>query len=265
LKRLLIRPGAIGDFIVSLPALQWLKADYTEVWCASAMLPLAGFAERAVSLAASGIDRLGLVDAADVIERLRGFDEIHSWYGTNRPEFRESVALSRLPFCFYPALPVCSRLSASDYYLTQVNAPLGAFPRIPLRTNAKNSAIVLHPFSGSARKNWPMSRWLELASLLPLPVAWCRGPEDVLPGGVLDSVVMIPDLMELAQWIGGARAFIGNDSGITHLAAATGVQTIALFGETDPEVWAPRGEDVRLIRSQPLSALRAETVAEAVR
>ena len=76
---------------------------------------------------------------------------------------------------------------------------------------------------------------------------------------------MIPDLMELAQWIGRARAFIGNDSGITHLAAATGVQTIALFGTSDPGVWAPRGADVQVIRSQPLSALRAETVAEAVR
>ena len=260
MKRLLIRPGAIGDFIVSLPALQWLKADYTEVWCTSAVIPLAGFADRAVSVAGSGIDRLGLLEAADVVERLRGFDEIHSWYGTNRPEFREYVAQLHLPFCFYPALPDSSQLPASDYYLTQVSAPLGAFPCIPLRTNEKHSAIVLHPFSGSARKNWPMERWLELASLLPGPVAWCRGPEDALPGGVL-----IPDLMTLAQWIGTARAFIGNDSGITHLAAATGVRTIALFGTSDPGVWAPRGLDVQVIRSQPLSALRAETVAEAVR
>jgi len=232
-KRLLIRPGAIGDFIVSLPALESLKADYTEVWCASAVIPLASFAGRTVSLVASGIDRLGLVPALDVIDRLRGFDEIHSWYGTNRPEFRELVGALGLPFRFYDALPGCSRLPASDYYLSQVNAPLGAFPCIPLRINAKHSAIVLHPFSGSARKNWPMERWLELASLLPGPVAWCRGPEDALPGGVL--------------------------------AAATGVQTIALFGTSDPGVWAPRGADVQVIRSQPLSALRAETVAEAVR
>ena len=260
MKRLLIRPGAIGDFIVSLPALESLKADYTEVWCASAVIPLASFADRTVSLVASGIDRLGLVPALDVIDRLRGFDEIHSWYGTNRPEFLELVGALGLPFRFYDALPGCSRLPASDYYLSQVNAPLGVFPRIPLRTNVKDSVIVLHPFSGSARKNWPMSRWLEVASLLPAPVAWCCGPEDALAGAV-----MIPDLMELAQWIGRARAFIGNDSGITHLAAATGVQTIALFGTSDPGVWAPRGADVQVIRSQPLSALRAETVAEAVR
>ena len=261
LKRLLIRPGAIGDFIVSLPALESLRSDYTEVWCPSVTIPLARFADRAISIASSGIDRLGLVEAGDVIERLRGFDEIHSWYGTNRPDFREFVFSLGLPFQFYNALPNAARMHAVDYYLAQVNAAAGAWPRILLQPLVKESFAVLHPFSGSARKNWPMARWLELAKLLEarMPVRWCCGPEDDLPGAVV-----IPDLGDLAQWLAQARVFIGNDSGITHLAATVGTETIALFGPTNAAVWAPRGDRVTVICNPRMEDIAAESVAEAV-
>ncbi len=245
MRRLLIRPGAIGDFIVSLPALESLRADYTEVWCRSEVIPLVRFADRCLPIAGSGIDRVGLVDAADVLERLRSFDEIHSWYGTNRPEFREVV--KALPFRFYPALPTGAEQHAMDFYLAQVGQP--GILMAPW--------AVLHPFSGSPRKNWPMERWRQLAGLLErrMPVQWCRGPEDTLP----DAVCM-EDLGELAWWLRRARVFIGNDSGISHLAAWVGTPTIALFGETNPAVWAPRGRDVRVFS---LNAT-AEAIAEAV-
>jgi heptosyltransferase-2 len=57
------------------------------------------------------------------------------------------------------------------------------------------------------------------------------------------------DLPTIAAVFRGARGFIGNDSGITHLAAASGVATTALFGPTDPSVWAPRGDNVRVVCS----------------
>ena len=63
MRRLLIRPGAIGDCIVSLPALEYLRADYTEVWAASANLPLIRFADRARSIASTGLDLLELGQA----------------------------------------------------------------------------------------------------------------------------------------------------------------------------------------------------------
>jgi ADP-heptose:LPS heptosyltransferase len=46
-------------------------------------------------------------------------------------------------------------------------------------------------------------------------------------------------LLELAEWMAGARLYIGNDSGITHLAAAVGTPVIAIFGPSDPRIWAP--------------------------
>src|SRR5208283_3705388 len=100
MTRLLIRPGAIGDFIVSLPALESLLADRTEVWCASQNVPLARFADSAQSIVAAGLDRLGLLAAEDVVERLRQFDSIVSWYGANRPEFRALTAELNLPILF---------------------------------------------------------------------------------------------------------------------------------------------------------------------
>ena len=115
LRRLLIRPGAIGDFIVSLPALESLRAGYTEVWCAGHNVPLARFADRAQSIIAAGLDRLGLLPADDVVERLRGFDSVISWYGTNRTEFSDLVRELGLPFQFLPALPG-AHTHAVDFY-----------------------------------------------------------------------------------------------------------------------------------------------------
>ena len=256
MRRLLIRPGAIGDFIVSLPALESLRSDYTEVWCRSEVIPLVSFAQRCESLAGSGLDRIGLIEADYVVERLREFDEIHSWYGTNRPDFRE--ACRSLPFYFYPALPESGRQHAIDFYLEQVAQPFGATPHIQLEPETKRSEAVLHPFSGSARKNWPLTQWRQLAALLEpkMPVRWCCGPDDSLT-----DAIVIPNLRDLAQWLSGAHVFIGNDSGISHLCAAAGTHVIALFNETDPMIWAPRGPNVTIL----YQSATAQRVAEAVR
>src|SRR6185436_17222545 len=101
MRRLLIRPGAIGDVILSLPALEAARADYTEVWAPCPMLPLIRFADRTRALADTTLDLLGVVDGASVPD-LERFDSIYSWYGSNRPEFR--AAVQHLPFTFFPAL-----------------------------------------------------------------------------------------------------------------------------------------------------------------
>ena len=81
-----------------------LRADYTEVWCAGQNVPLARFADSAQSIVASGLDGLGLLPADDVIERLRGFDSIISWYGTND---RSSADLVRDWACRFRFCPRC--------------------------------------------------------------------------------------------------------------------------------------------------------------
>jgi ADP-heptose:LPS heptosyltransferase len=239
-RRLLIRPGAIGDFIVSLPALEFLRDDYTEVWAATPNVPLARFADRARSISSVGLDRLGIVDAADVVDRLGHFDSIHSWYGAARPEFRQLVGQLGLPFTFYEALP-SGPLHAVDFYLQQTGAPLGATPHIECRLTRRTELAILHPFASNPAKRWSLENFRALAAKLEhhRRVQWCRGPEEEL-----DHAHLVDNLYELGAWLATASGYIGNDSGISHLAAAVGTPVIALFGPTNPTVWAPRGERV---------------------
>jgi ADP-heptose:LPS heptosyltransferase len=244
--RLLIRPGAIGDFIVSLPALEALRGDSTEVWCAEQNVPLARFADAAQSIVTSGLDRLGLLPADDVIDRLRRFDSIVSWYGANRPEFRGLVADLRLPFEFLPALPTGSR-HAVDFYIDQARQlgaqPTSRFPTIDTPPSARTFAVI-HPFASSLDKRAPMSVFESAAERLSqsMPVHWLCGPEEHLPGAI-----RIDGLYDLACWLSQARIFVGNDSGISHLAAAVGTPVQVFFRATDPRIWSPRGPAVNAI------------------
>ena len=266
MRRLLIRPGAIGDCILSLPVLQYLKADYTEVWISSPAVPLVQFADRVQSIASTGLDLAGIdgIEVASPLrERLQSFDSIVSWYGTNRPDFREALLRLGVPCEFHAVLPPTENAGhATDFFARQVGAPQGLASRIALPVTARRGTIVIHPFSGGVRKNWPLCRFLELAAQLPCKVEWTAGPEETLPEHL--RPVRFTNLLELAHWLSGASLYIGNDSGITHLAAATGIPTLALFGETNPIVWAPRGPLVRVLNHTPIKDLRTETVLAAV-
>jgi ADP-heptose:LPS heptosyltransferase len=247
MRRLAIRPGGIGDFIVSLPALEHLAAaGPLEVWTAARNVPLVRFTQ-ARGIAGTGLDLLGITDPpARLVESLNQFDTIYCWYGANRPEFREAVSRLNLPFDFFRALPPAAhRGHAIDFYLEQVGAPAGGVPRIPCPVERQQFAAI-HPFSGSPRKNWPLDKFRALARGLEriMPVYWCAGPDDPK----LTDAVRIDDLYQLSCWLAQASLYIGNDSGITHLAAASGAPVLALFGPTDPAVWGPRGENVRIAR-----------------
>src|SRR5580704_12452544 len=221
MRRLLIRPGAIGDVILSLPALESARAEYTEVWAPRAVLPLIRFADRTRAIADTGLDLVGVVEGSRVsaIEStLKSFDSIFSWYGSNRPEFREAVR--HLPFTFFPALP----------------PPAEGIPHILVPPAPRENLIVIHPFASSLAKRWPIENFRAVAAALDFPVQWTAGPEESL-----DDAVRIDDLYDLARWIASARLYVGNDSGISHLAAAVGTPTVAIFLATDPGIWAPRG------------------------
>ena len=256
MRLLAIRPGAIGDLILSLPALECLKTSYLEVWTATANVPLVRFADRVRPIRSTGLDLLGVAEPpASLLDNLRQFDRIVSWYGANRPDFVELTRSLGLRFEFLRALPpegvACH---AADFYLGQVAelgfpaAPCPAIPRIA-RPGAREDFAVIHPFSGSPRKNWDLEKFRALAGALgrTMPVHWCSGADDP----PLEGAVRIEDLYELACWLARARLFAGNDSGITHLAAAVGTPVLALFGPTSPAIWAPRGSNVRVVRWAP--------------
>jgi ADP-heptose:LPS heptosyltransferase len=115
------------------------------------------------------------------------------------------------------------------------------------------SFVSVHPGSGSPRKNWP--RFAELLDrLAPETFLLVEGPADeeaaaplrdrpgVVPSGALD-------VLELAAVLRHAGLHLGNDSGVSHLAAACAAPTVAVFGPTDPRTWAPVGPRVRVVHA----------------
>jgi len=123
---------------------------------------------------------------------------------------------------------------------------------------SKKMLIAIHPGSGSRQKCWPIERFAALINRLnqelQAHIIVISGPADQeivegLNAGIHDDFTLTDQLplAKLAAVIKRCNFFIGNDSGITHLAAALGIYTIALFGPTDPKIWGPRGESVKIL------------------
>lgn len=254
-RRLIIRPGAIGDTILGFPALEHLLSGYTEIWVRSEIVPLVRFADRVRPIPATGIDLLGIpdIEAPQALTReLASFREIVSWYGANRPDFRKALGSFCKNTTFFAALPAGGNEHAADFFMKQAGGPLPAIPKVEVGPVPKRGTVVVHPYSGSMGKNWPYERFRELEKWYP--VEWAAGP-----GGV-----RFENLLELAEWIAGADVFVGNDSGITHLAAATGTPVVALFGPTDSTVWGPRGARVSVVRARSMDEISTRMVRDAL-
>jgi len=146
--------------------------------------------------------------------------------------------------------------------------PLAGPPPALLFTDAESAAadrlaaplpsgfLAVHPGSGSPAKTWGGDRFVDLVGELAPQRPWLLilGPADAdspspllrLPGAVPARCL---DLRALAALVAHAGLFVGNDSGVSHLAAAAGAPTLALFGPTDPACWAPLGPRVEVVRS----------------
>jgi ADP-heptose:LPS heptosyltransferase len=139
--------------------------------------------------------------------------------------------------------------------------------------------VILHPGAGSAAKVWPgfpaLARRLRDAAW---PLVVVAGPADraavaaVLAAGIGDGLIAREwALPRLAALFAEARALVGHDSGLSHLAAAVGCPTLALFGPTDPRVWAPVGGHVAVLQGarraadDPWAGLTVDRVEDVMR
>jgi ADP-heptose:LPS heptosyltransferase len=166
------------------------------------------------------------------------------------------------------------RVPIVDYHLAFVGGSGDPLPRIAVADTLPPSPrdrgmAALAPGSGGPSKNWPRERFAELASLLErraLSVSWITGPaeeETAAPPGARGWRNL--PLPVLAAGLSRCRLYVGNDSGVTHLAAASGCPTIALFGATDPLVWSPRGKAVRVIAGRTMDEISLAEVWSACR
>jgi ADP-heptose:LPS heptosyltransferase len=126
--------------------------------------------------------------------------------------------------------------------------------------------VLIHPGSGGRKKLWSVAGWLDvirnISSRNDCEIALIEGPADSHMIQQLCANVGALPLLAVHNWPLGKLAalikqsslYLGNDSGITHLAAACNTPTIALFGPTDPSIWGPKGPTVRVVTWQAKSS-----------
>jgi heptosyltransferase-2 len=135
--------------------------------------------------------------------------------------------------------------------------------------------VVIHPGAGKKPNRWPAERFGEVAAALAAEghrVAICSGPAELgllaaMERGAATNLPRLGPLRfrELAGAFRAADLVLANDTGVMHLAAATGVKVLALFGPTDPALWCPAAPAARVLRAPggDLARLPVDVVREA--
>lgn len=192
-----------------------------------------------------------------------------------KPEFLQRLKQAGIPqVVWLPSFPVQERIPVRKLHAGILEAaglknPLRPFrlclpesERRPVQSRRDDQGrgefrVALAPGSGNPRKNWPLENYLELARRLeecygartwwvlgPAESGWQRELPDKIPQRLLRNL----PLRQLAAVLREFHVYVGNDSGVTHLAAALGGPAVtAIFGPSDPVIWAPQGERTVLV------------------
>ena len=143
--------------------------------------------------------------------------------------------------------------------------------------DGRTTLIAIQPGSGGKRKCWPLERYFETAARLSDGygsfILFLSGPAEepamreligqFVAGRERMALLADADLTAVAGLLSRCGLYIGNDSGISHLAAAVGCPVVVLFGPTDPALWRPRGHAVQVISADALGSITADQVAGA--
>lgn len=272
-RALVLFPGSLGDFICFLPTLCGLRARHRgqlRVVAKPALLELL----RLPDTDSASIDRREIGDlfasgrdlAAETMTLLGGFNRVYSWTGFGDAAFaRRLETATGGTVCMYRFRGTQSGEHAADYYarcvglnLERTAAPLALVedPEWLARFTAEHRIadqriVVLHAGSGATRKNWQgfaaVARYWQRR--FDDVLVQLRGPAEpdgsiVLRGALQADGLSLPQVVALLRRSG---LYLGNDSGVSHLAGAAGACGVVLFGASDPATWAPRSERLRVV------------------
>ncbi len=276
-KILVCHQGAVGDLILALPAIKGLKealqpAQLVMMGHPWTLALVSGhpYADATVDINKADMAPFFQQDAPLPQAMMEYFGEFAAAFCFSRSETLASNlrrAGIRQVFTL-PSFPD-TRMHVIDHHRLSLKAIGIAAPPAPpiiyLRHEEQEEAkrflrhkgwdldaiIALHPGAGSRKKAWPAARFAALARTLAgagHKILIIEGPADKAAAAEVRADLRgIPYLLaqdlsitRLAALLSFASLFIGNDSGISHLAAAVQIPTIAIFGPTDPCVWAPR-------------------------
>ena len=286
---LVIRPGAIGDALLTFPVLKALREQYdgTRITLVSnaQVLPLAlafGVAEQAFDfqdIKWSELFSSTGIRASTMLDLLGQTELAICWMRDPDGIIEHNLKMSGIKHMIITPgrLSASERLHIVDYLAHTVGLPnVGARFIAPaswgfLNPSSKDTEtkrfVTIHPGSGAVEKCWPTSRFAEVIERLweqNHPVLLLAGPADservddllqqlsLSPGPEMFKMLTNAPLLEVARYLQECRCYLGNDSGITHLAAMLGVPTVAIFGPTDPAIWQPMGPFVKVLQGHTL-------------
>lgn len=291
---LIVFPGALGDLVCFIPAINLIATRHRGAAVElMARYELARFAVgRTVIRRAHSIDRAEVAllftatagESAAAREFFGAFARVYSFFAADDDRFRRNLSALVPDASFHPFRPPGAGHVATGY-LAALDAPAGAaldarIELLPediaaasaLRDRAELepcSFLLLLPGSGSPIKNWPVEHFVALAKRLApriRSVAVLGLAEAGLAPAFHAAGITVFDGVELATvaaLAAQAHRFVGNDSGVSHLAAAAGAAGVVLFGPTDPVRWRPLGV-VHTLRCENLAKLAIERVAAAL-
>ncbi len=279
----ILRSGALGDHILTLPAIRLLRQQHAgrplfwvgdpsrgklarpdHLEMAEGPLGRALFGSASDSL--PGWIRkakriLVYSSAADaLVQRLRGVCSGHVSGWDPRPpqaEIRHIVQHLASPVMQDSDLAGLSPDDLTPTFSPTASEVISAQRRWSEIGVDPAGVVVLHAGSGGRQKCWPVDRFVAVGDELQRQgrsVAVLVGPVESERPESFNSLMKWPvisaaDPVELASLLSLVRCLIGNDSGPAHVAAAVGTPTLALFGPTDPRRWRPLGERAIVVAS----------------
>ncbi|MGI8482368.1 MAG: glycosyltransferase family 9 protein [Chthoniobacterales bacterium] len=286
---LVIRGGAIGDFVLTLPAIRALRERFAtahvEILGHKQIIALADhrfYADVTRSIDDAALARLFTPESElpkAVVDYFEGFDLVLSFLSDPDKTFEQNIKrcgvrnyIAAVPRALdsdkrHAAAQLARALRVIGVTVTDFSAQL--YPSEEDRVVAQSYVAELpgpiaaiHPGSGRPTKNWPVAKWSTLGSAL-LDSRCISSIITVTGEADRDQLAYLQDcwrgksvryathlpLPHLAAIIERCSLFLGHDSGISHIAAAVGTPSVLLFGPTNPKIWAPQSKNVTVLTS----------------
>jgi heptosyltransferase III len=290
---LVVFPGALGDFVCLVPALEKIRARHTRrptLFCKGDLVPLARITGIADAEPLEDRRTSWLFSAEPPAEAdafFRGFGSIESFTGKGVPEVERNVARWQgARGRVHPFRPV-EPMHLARHFLRCL-APEDDGLEVPERTwlvlpedvigrhasaraSEARQPLVIHPGSGGRAKRWSRAGFAEIARRYVerhWGVVILLGPAEEAEIGEWQQpgvrVVAGLDLVAVAAILAACGGYLGNDSGASHLAGAVGACGVAIFGPTDPRCWRPLSRRIAAHRLTPWFGCEQRAPAAAV-
>lgn len=282
-ETLALFPGSLGDFVCLLPALEVLKAAAQTRTIAVAVrgqpIELAWripWISRVLSLdnrLFASLFSSSTTPSTEAAQLFSSVQEVVSWFGHHSPEvqltLQQFVSGNVRSFAFFRGQ---GQLHACQYYLRCLDSTEMRCPSLVVKAEDKkwlarywslhgwrvsSRILIMHPGSGGKKKRWASEGFIQVArwwkTRADRQVVILLGPaeewedDEWRQEGIVENSL---SLWQLGVLLSRADLYVGNDSGVSHLAGALGARGVVLFGPTAPEQWRPLGGALTVIINQ---------------